>query len=154
MSEGVDSAQAAQWLGTAAVDGARVGPFELVSCDSREGATEAAFDVFVDGFDEPLAFGVSAADADSLTRRFIASVSGWDAKRRTLAPASYAPPPGSVRRSPSRRPSQHTSSRPKRRISRGAMLALFVGAVFALSAAAYYVGTSNAPDTTEPPPAP
>ena len=66
MSEGRVVGRAAEWLGTKAVDGARVGPFELVTCD-REGAQADTFDVYVDGFDEPLAFGVFAADADSLT---------------------------------------------------------------------------------------
>ncbi len=151
MSDSRDAARAAQWLGTAAVDGARVGPFELVSSEAREGAEEGTFDVYVDGFDEPLAFGVSAADADLLARRFMSSIADWDAKLR-VTPRSSFPPPRSSRRSSSHRPSKRSSSRPRRKLPRLTLVLLFLGIVAALSGFAYYFGTKSPPDTTEPPP--
>ncbi len=160
MSESLDAARAAQWLGIAAVDGARVGPFELVSSEAREGAEEGTFDVYVDGFDEPLAFGVSAADADALTRRFMASIAEWDIKLRVASrssfppPGSSFPPPGSSRRSSSSHRSKRSSTRAKRRLPRMAVVLLFLGVVAALSGFAYYFGTTHPPDTTEPPRAP
>ena len=149
MSDDQDSARAVQWLGTIAVDGARVGPFELVSSEAREGVQEGTFDVYVDGFDEPLAFGVSAMDADSLARRFMASIGEWDAKLRVGSRSSF-PPPGSSRRSSSHRPSKRSSSRPKRKLPRATLVVLFLGIVAALSGFAYYFGSTHPPDTTEP----
>jgi len=150
MSEGRDVGGAAKWLGTKAVDGARVGPFELVSCD-REGARVDTFDVYVDGFDEPLAFGVFAAEADSLTRRFVSSVAACDATLRAMQHTSL--PPASSRRSSSRRSSKRKGSRHEWRSLRATLVTLVLGVLAALLCG-YYFANANPPDATALPPAP
>jgi hypothetical protein len=128
-----------------------VGPFRLASAEGADGSespTGGRFHVFLDGFEAPLATGLSASDADALTRRFMSSIADWDSKLR----ATRASLPASSRRSSSKRASKHPSSRPKRRAARVTAVLLFVGAIAVLSGVAYYFGTTNPPDTTEPPP--
>lgn len=150
MSEGRDVAAAAKWLGTKAVDGARVGPFELVTCE-REGARADTFDVYVDGFDEPLAFGVFAAEADSLTRRFMSSVAACDATLRAMQGTSR--PSTSSRRSSSRRSGKRKGLRHEWRSLRATLVTLVIGVLAALLCG-YYFANANPPDTTAVPPPP
>jgi len=138
MSEDRDSRRPAQWLGTAAVDAARVGPFELRSTNADR------FDVHLDSFAEPLARDVSALEADTAARRLILRIAECDTRLRPTPVSSFPPPRSS--RSPSQRSSSKRSSRRARRqVTRMTALIGVACGLALMSFLAYYVGTTQIP---------
>jgi hypothetical protein len=141
MSEDPDSRRPAQWLGTAAVDAARVGPFELRSVGAER------FDLYLESFAEPLARGVSALEADTEARRLILRIAECDARLRPVPVSSF--PPARSSRSPrsssQRASSKRSSRRAPRRVTRTTTVIGVVCGLALMSVLAYYVGTTQIP---------
>lgn len=144
---------AAQWLGTVAIDGARVGPFELRqrTRDVREnGADIERYDVYLDSFETPLLTRASAAEADLATREFLSRLVACAPQANPLKSSSGVPGHSSAPFTPPQTSRRRRSKGKKRRIrwrrlpSTGRVLGLACLVALA-SLGSYYLGTTQIP---------
>ena len=130
----------------AAIDGARVGLFELRDAQVQptiDAASEPLFDVYLDMFDVPLITGASASEADVETRKFASAIA---ASVSVLSPSSpFAS--GSSRPSSKRRRSKQLGRRAKLKVPNAVAVVGFLCVVALTSVFSYYFGTTQIPGT-------
>ncbi|MEO6600557.1 MAG: hypothetical protein ABIQ16_11825 [Polyangiaceae bacterium] len=140
--------RAEHWLGTPAVHGARVGPFELRLAPTAPdgGLGVEYYDVFLESLDTPLFARVSAAAADVATREFLARMVECLPKTNPapIASETSSAPPASARALRRRRSNakKRRSKVPRPSVTQVLGLACVVALT---SLCSYYFGTTQSP---------